>query len=151
MQWSTHSTPRMTRNNSDSILTSTCNWEDELKIAEIVSKQLKFPLHIVDFSSQYEDLIIKKMVNDYTCGKTPNPDVLCNRDIKFDLLLKKAQSFDHDYFATGHYARIKISKTKSTKKVHLLKGVDPLKDQSYFLSLLTQEKLKNILFPVGHL
>ena len=137
--------------NSNNILTGNCNWEEELKVAEIVARQLKFPLHIVDYSVEYEERIINNMFSEYKSGNTPNPDILCNRDIKFDLLLNKAREFDCDFFATGHYCRIEKINKNGKIISRLLKGVDPGKDQSYFLSLLTQEKLKNVLFPIGHL
>ena len=93
--------------NSNNILTGNCNWEDELKVAEIVARQLKFPLHIVDYSAEYEEKIINNMFSEYKLGNTPNPDILCNRDIKFDLLLNKAREFDCDFLQQAIIAVLK--------------------------------------------
>ena len=132
-------------------LTSGCSWEDDVTFAEMTAKKLDIPFHVVDLSDQYREKVIDYMFAEYEKGRTPNPDVLCNREIKFDMFLLKAQEFGAEYVATGHYCR-KETISKNGETYHrLLAGSDPNKDQSYFLCQLNQQQLAKSLFPVGHL
>lgn len=129
-----------------------CPWLDDSNDALIVAEKLGIPFQTVDLSGPYKERIVEYMFREYQQGRTPNPDVLCNREIKFDLFLKMALQLGADYVATGHYCqRDKV--TDSTGEVHyrLLAGADPNKDQSYFLCQLSQEQLSRALFPIGHL
>ncbi len=128
-----------------------CPWLDDSNDALLVAEKLGIPFQTVDLSEQYKERIVDYMFNEYEKGRTPNPDVLCNREIKFDVFLKIALSLGADYVATGHYCR-KETITKDGKEIHrLLAGKDPNKDQSYFLCQLSQEQLAKTLFPVGEL
>ncbi len=128
-----------------------CPWLDDSNDALLVAEKLGIPFQTVDLSEQYKERIVDYMFNEYEKGRTPNPDVLCNREIKFDVFLKIALSLGADYVATGHYCR-KETITKGGKEIHrLLAGKDPNKDQSYFLCQLSQEQLAKTLFPVGEL
>ncbi|MBQ4820231.1 tRNA 2-thiouridine(34) synthase MnmA [Aquimarina sp. MMG016] len=128
-----------------------CPWLDDSNDALLVAEKLGIPFQTVDLSEQYKERIVDYMFNEYEKGRTPNPDVLCNREIKFDVFLKIALSLGADYVATGHYCR-KETIAKDGKEVHrLLAGKDPNKDQSYFLCQLSQEQLSKTLFPVGEL
>ena len=130
-------------------LTSNCTWEDDLLFAEMVSKKLNILLHTVDLSDQYRKRVVEHMFSEYECGRTPNPDVLCNREIKFDLFIDEALKLGADYIATGHYCR-KETKEINGKTIHrLLAGADPNKDQSYFLCQLSQDQISKALFPIG--
>lgn len=132
-------------------LTSHCTWEDDALIAEMVAKKLEIPFHIVDLSKDYKKRVVDYMFAEYQAGRTPNPDVLCNREIKFDTFLEEALKFDADFVATGHYCR-KNETTVDGKIIHqLIAGKDPNKDQSYFLCQLNQKQLSKALFPIGHL
>ncbi|QCI22125.1 tRNA 2-thiouridine(34) synthase MnmA [Buchnera aphidicola] len=125
-----------------------CNSAQDLFDAESVCKQLNIYLHKINFSLEFWDNVFKHFLNEYKNGKTPNPDVLCNKEIKFNLFLKYSiTNLKADYIATGHYARIK----KMSGKHVLLKGVDLNKDQTYFLYTLNNSQLKKILFPIGSL
>jgi tRNA-uridine 2-sulfurtransferase len=132
-------------------ITSACTWEEDALIARMVANKLNIPFHIVDLSKEYKKRVVDYMFSEYQAGRTPNPDVLCNREIKFDTFLDEALKFDAGFVATGHYCR--KSKTKvQGKTVHrLLAGKDPNKDQSYFLCQLNQQQLSKALFPIGHL
>lgn len=132
-------------------LSGSCPWEEDLLIARLVARKLDIPLEVVDFSEPYRKHVIDYMFSEYEKGHTPNPDVLCNREIKFDLFIKEAISRGADYVATGHYCRKEESLTNSMVEYKLLQGADPNKDQSYFLCQLSQEQLKHVLFPIGHL
>ncbi len=132
-------------------LTSACTWEEDALIAEMVAKKVGIPFHIVDLSKAYKKRVVDYMFAEYQAGRTPNPDILCNREIKFDTFLKEALKFDAGYVATGHYCRKAEEKTGNHLVYRLLTGRDPNKDQSYFLCQLTQEQLSKALFPVGHL
>lgn len=132
-------------------LTGQCTWEDDALIAEMVAKKLNMPFHIVDLSKAYKQRVVDYMFNEYGKGRTPNPDVLCNREIKFDIFMDECIKFGADYVATGHYCRKSEFTHKKQTIYQLLAGTDPNKDQSYFLCQLNQDQLKKSLFPVGHL
>ncbi len=126
-------------------------WIKDVEDARHVAKQLGIPFHIFDFRKKYFGRVIQYMFDEYAKGRTPNPDILCNREIKFDLFLEEALKLGADFVATGHYAR-KDEIQKDGKTVYrLLAGKDPKKDQSYFLCQLTQKQLAKSLFPVGEL
>jgi len=128
-----------------------CPWLDDSNDAMMVAEKLGIPFQTVDLSEQYKERIVDYMFREYKMGRTPNPDVLCNREIKFDVFLKIAIDLGADYVATGHYCR-KASFEKDGKTLYsLLSGKDPDKDQSYFLCQLSQEQLAKTLFPVGEL
>jgi len=132
-------------------LSGSCPWEEDIIVAELVAKKLNIPFYWVDFTDQYRKKVVDYMFDEYKKGRTPNPDILCNREIKFDLFIDKARELGADYIATGHYCRHEIV-IKENYEVHrLLAGIDKNKDQSYFLCQLSQEQLKNVLFPVGGL
>lgn len=128
-----------------------CPWHDDEVFAELVAKKLDIAFRVVDLSEQYKARVVDYMFSEYEKGRTPNPDVLCNREIKFDVFLKEALKLGAEAVATGHYCR----KTERTENGHtiysLLAGSDPNKDQSYFLCQLSQKQLKYALFPIGHL
>ena len=126
-----------------------CPWYDDQLFAELVAKRLDIPFKFVDLSEEYRHRVVDYMFAEYEKGRTPNPDVLCNREIKFDVFLKEALKLSADYVATGHYCR-KTEETIDGRTVYrLLAGSDPNKDQSYFLCQLTQEQLRYALFPIG--
>lgn len=128
-----------------------CPWLDDSNDAMIVAQHLGIPFQGIDLSVEYKARIVDYMFDEYQRGRTPNPDVLCNREIKFDVFLTNALKLGADYVATGHYVR-KETFDKDGKTFHrLLSGMDPNKDQSYFLCQLTQEQLSRSLFPVGEL
>ena len=128
-----------------------CPWIDDSNDALQVAQKLGIPFQTIDLSEEYKTRIVDYMFDEYERGRTPNPDVLCNREIKFDTFLKAAMQLDADYVATGHYCR-KDSFEQNGKTVHrLLAGADANKDQSYFLCQLTQDQLAKALFPIGHL
>lgn len=132
-------------------ISNECPWLEDSNDALMVAQKLGIPFQTVDLSEQYKDRIVNYMFNEYENGRTPNPDVLCNREIKFDVFLKIALSLGADYVATGHYCR-KASIEKNGEEVfQLLAGVDGNKDQSYFLCQLSQEQLATALFPIGEL
>lgn len=136
----------------DSVTVSNeCPWLDDSNDAMIVAQHLGIPFQAIDLSQEYKERIVDYMFSEYQRGRTPNPDVLCNREIKFDIFLKAALKLGADYVATGHYAR-KAEFQKDGKTIYrLLSGKDPNKDQSYFLCQLTQEQLSKSLFPIGEL
>ena len=128
-----------------------CPWIDDSNDAMLVANKLGIPFQTVDLSKQYKERIVDYMFNEYEKGRTPNPDVLCNREIKFDVFMKIALELGADYVATGHYCRKGII-TKNGKDIfQLLSGKDNNKDQSYFLCQLSQEQLAKTLFPIGEL
>ncbi|MGC1243263.1 MAG: tRNA 2-thiouridine(34) synthase MnmA [Chryseosolibacter sp.] len=132
-------------------ISNECPWLDDSNDAMIVAQHLGIPFQAIDLSEEYKARIVDYMFAEYQAGRTPNPDVLCNREIKFDVFLKNALKLGADFVATGHYAR-KDEFQKDGKTVYrLLSGKDPNKDQSYFLCQLTQEQLSRSLFPVGEL
>ena len=129
-----------------------CPWLDDSNDAMLVADKLNIPFQVVDLSKDYKEKIIDYMFNEYSKGNTPNPDILCNREIKFDVFMDIALSLGADYVATGHYSRIKINNISGNKtKYELHSGRDQTKDQSYFLCQLNQEQLNKILFPIGDL
>ena len=125
-----------------------CSWKTERRDAMRVAAQLGIEFHTFDFEAEYRKLVYEYMINEYKAGRTPNPDVLCNKYMKFDLFMREADKLGCEFVATGHYARV----TRDADQVtHLLAGVDANKDQSYFLCQLTQPQLKRVLFPIGDL
>ncbi|ADF53241.1 tRNA methyl transferase [Zunongwangia profunda SM-A87] len=128
-----------------------CPWLEDSNDAMIVAEKLGIPFQTVDLSEQYKERIVDYMFNEYERGRTPNPDVLCNREIKFDVFMKIALSLGADYVATGHYCRKGEIEKNGEKIYQLLSGKDNNKDQSYFLCQLTQEQLSKTLFPIGEL
>ena len=128
-----------------------CPWLEDSNDAMIVAEKLGIPFQTVDLSEQYKERIVDYMFNEYERGRTPNPDVLCNREIKFDVFMKIALSLGADYVATGHYCRKGEIEKNGEKIYQLLSGKDNNKDQSYFLCQLTQEQLSKTLFPIGKL
>ncbi|MCB0446453.1 MAG: tRNA 2-thiouridine(34) synthase MnmA [Gelidibacter sp.] len=132
-------------------ISNECPWLDDSNDAMLVADKLGIPFQTVDLSEQYKERIVDYMFNEYQKGRTPNPDVLCNREIKFDVFMKIALDLGADFVATGHYCR-KGTIQKNGKEIYqLLKGVDENKDQSYFLCQLSQEQLSKSLFPIGEL
>ncbi len=132
-------------------ISNECPWLEDSNDAMLVAEKLGIPFQTVDLSEEYKEKIVDYMFREYQMGRTPNPDVLCNREIKFDVFMKIALNLGADYVATGHYCR-KGTIEKDGKKVYqLLSGKDPNKDQSYFLCQLSQEQLAKTLFPIGEL
>ena len=123
-----------------------CEWEEDKFVAELVARKIGIPFYFVDLSSEYRQRVVDYMFDEYAHGRTPNPDVLCNSEIKFDAFLQKARALGADMVATGHYCRKEQAPDGSWK---LLEGIDPGKDQSYFLCRLDQEQLSRALFPIG--
>lgn len=129
-------------------LSDDCPWIDDSNDALLVAESLGIPFQVIDLSIEYKERIVDYMFSEYKSGRTPNPDVLCNREIKFDVFLRAALELGADFVATGHYCQ----KTTTEDGVHhLLAGNDVNKDQSYFLCQLNQEQLSKSLFPIGHL
>ncbi|MEY4038926.1 MAG: hypothetical protein RIR67_1238, partial [Bacteroidota bacterium] len=132
-------------------ISNECPWLEDSNDALLVAEKLGIPFQTVDLSEQYKEKIVDYMFNEYEKGRTPNPDVLCNREIKFDVFMKIALSLDADYVATGHYCQ-KSEIEVDEKTIYQLKaGADNNKDQSYFLCQLSQEQLAKALFPIGNL
>lgn len=138
------------KNWSDSVdlWTGECQWRGERRDAIRVAAKLGIPLHTFDFEETYRARVIDRMFAEYADGITPNPDVLCNEEIKFGLFFEKAKELGFDYIATGHYARLREDEDGQT---YLLKGADENKDQTYFLHRVSQEALRQSVFPIGHL
>lgn len=131
-------------------LSGECPYEDDLLIAELVARKLDIEFHSVDLSERYRERVVDYMFSEYENGRTPNPDVLCNREIKFDAFLEAASLYGADKVATGHYCRSAVTEDAEGKPIYrLLAGSDSNKDQSYFLCQLSQEQLSKALFPVG--
>ncbi len=128
-----------------------CPWVEDSNDAMLVADKLGIPFQVIDMSAPYQERIVDYMFGEYERGRTPNPDVLCNREIKFDLFLKTALSLGADYVATGHYARKSSVEVDGQTVYQLLGGKDPNKDQSYFLCQLSQDQLSKALFPIGEL
>ncbi|WP_234408842.1 tRNA 2-thiouridine(34) synthase MnmA [Marinilabilia salmonicolor] len=133
------------------VLESDCPWLDDKFDAEAVARKLNIPFHFVDLSTEYRARVVDYMFSEYEKGRTPNPDVLCNREIKFDVFMDKAFELGADYVATGHYCRKETIKTESGEVHRLLAGSDGNKDQSYFLCQLSQKQLSKALFPIGEM
>ena len=132
-------------------ISNECPWLDDSNDAMLIAEKLEIPFQTVDLSKEYHSRIIDYMFSEYENGRTPNPDVLCNREIKFDIFLDIALNLGADYIATGHYCQVnKIN--KDNKEIYrLLAGADEKKDQSYFLCQLNQKQLSKAIFPIGHL
>ncbi len=127
-----------------------CEWEEDKYVAELVARKIGIPFYFVDLSKEYRRRVVDYMFDEYARGRTPNPDVLCNSEIKFDAFLEKARSLGADMVATGHYCRKEaVHAADGSVSWKLLEGIDPGKDQSYFLCRLDQEQLARALFPIG--
>lgn len=129
--------------NPDLNETNICPQEQDYNDALKVCQKLDIPLHRVDFVKEYWDYVFTYFLDELKRGRTPNPDIMCNKYIKFDMFAKEAKKLGADYIATGHYARLKDGK--------LLRGIDENKDQTYFLSQVSKDQLRNVLFPIGEL
>ena len=132
-------------------ISNECPWLEDSNDALLVAEKLGIPFQTVDLSEAYKEKIVDYMFNEYEKGRTPNPDVLCNREIKFDVFMKIALNLGADYVATGHYCRKGEIEVNGKKVYQLLSGADNNKDQSYFLCQLSQEQLAKSLFPIGEL
>jgi tRNA-uridine 2-sulfurtransferase len=128
-------------------LQADCPWEEDQRDAEAVCKVLGIPFRSYNFEKEYRERVVEYFFNEYKKGRTPNPDVMCNKEVKFDVFLERALSEGADMIATGHYAR--VHKSKTSGKFELLRGLDKNKDQSYFLYTLNQAQLSKTLFPIG--
>jgi len=138
-------------NDTTGLIQSGCHWEDDLMFAEMVAKKLKIPFHFVDLSEPYRKRVVDYMFAEYEKGRTPNPDVLCNREIKFDSFAEEAKKLGGDFVATGHYCSKESIIVNNTLIYRLLAGKDNNKDQSYFLCQVSQKQLAYALFPIGDL
>lgn len=139
-------------NDASVTLEDECPWIEDSNDALMVAQKLGIPYQVIDMSELYKERIVDYMFAEYAKGRTPNPDVLCNREVKFDVFLKTALSLGADKVATGHYARVNSTIDENGKEIfHLLAGKDNNKDQSYFLCQLSQEQLSKALFPIGEL
>ncbi|MCC5918952.1 MAG: tRNA 2-thiouridine(34) synthase MnmA [Cryomorphaceae bacterium] len=135
--------------NDESVtINNECPWIEDSNDALLVAEHLEIPFQVMDFSAEYKSRIVDYMFAEYKRGRTPNPDVLCNREIKFDAFLEMAMQLKADFVATGHYCR---KKTLPDGSHQLLAGLDANKDQSYFLCQVTQEQLSKALFPIGEM
>ena len=133
-------------------LSNECPWLEDSNDAMLVAEKIGIPFQTIDLSKEYKKRIVEYMFNEYSKGRTPNPDILCNREIKFDVFLKIALSLGAELVATGHYCQKDSFQTKSGEKIYqLIQGKDKNKDQSYFLCQLNQKQLEKIIFPIGHL
>ncbi|MFT5722935.1 MAG: tRNA-specific 2-thiouridylase [Bacteroidia bacterium] len=136
---------------TDVTISDDCPWEEDSKDALIVAEKLGIPFQTLDLSDSYKTRIVDYMFDEYEAGRTPNPDVLCNREIKFDVFLDAALQLGADYVATGHYCQKESVIVNGVETFRLLAGNDNRKDQSYFLCQVNQDQLKKALFPIGHL
>jgi tRNA-specific 2-thiouridylase len=129
-----------------------CPWIDDSNDAMMVAEHLGIPFQVIDFSAEYHERIVDYMFSEYEQGRTPNPDILCNREIKFDLFLDAALKLGAEAVATGHYCQKEETiMADGSIEYELVAGADPNKDQSYFLCQLTQHQLKHAIFPIGNL
>lgn len=129
-----------------------CEWEEDRYVAELVARKIGIPFYFVDLSETYRKRVVDYMFDEYAKGRTPNPDVLCNREIKFDAFLECALKLGADMVATGHYCRKETITGENGQQIfRILEGSDPNKDQSYFLCQLSQQQLSKAMFPIGHL
>lgn len=128
-----------------------CPWMEDSTDAMLVAQKLGIPFQSIDLSEDYRERIVDYMFSEYKAGRTPNPDILCNREIKFDIFLKAAQKLKADFVATGHYCQKGEIHQGEKTLYQLIAGADPGKDQSYFLCQLNQSQLSKALFPIGHL
>lgn len=135
---------------TEGTLSGDCPWHDDLVFAELVAKKLDIPFHKTDLSEPYRNRVVEYMFSEYRKGRTPNPDVLCNREIKFDLFIDEAMKLGADLVATGHYCRKEETTVNGGTVYRLLAGTDRNKDQSYFLCQLSQSRLAKAIFPLGH-
>lgn len=139
-------------NDASVTLEDECPWIEDSNDALMVAQKLGIPFQVIDMSELYKERIVDYMFDEYAKGRTPNPDILCNREVKFDVFLETALALGADKVATGHYARVSSSADAAGKQIyHLLAGKDVNKDQSYFLCQLNQKQLSKALFPVGEL
>ena len=138
-------------NDESVIIDDECPWIEDSNDALQVSEILEIPFQVIDFSKEYKEKIVDYMFSEYEKGRTPNPDILCNREIKFDLFLNKAMELGADFVATGHYCRKEEIIINGEKIQRLLSGKDKTKDQSYFLCQVSQYQLSKSLFPLGKL
>ena len=139
-------------NDASVTLEDECPWIEDSNDALMVAQKLGIPYQVIDMSELYKEKIVDYMFAEYEKGRTPNPDVLCNREVKFDVFMKTALSLGADKVATGHYARVESTFDENGKEIfHLLAGKDNNKDQSYFLCQLSQDQLSKALFPIGEL
>lgn len=144
---------------ADATLHGDCEWEEDRYVAELVARKIGIPFYFVDLSKEYKAKVVDYMFKEYEAGRTPNPDVLCNREIKFDAFWESARKMGADMVATGHYCRKVPLLDADGKQIvvdgiprsRILEGIDPNKDQSYFLCQLSQEQLSRALFPIGGL
>ncbi|UCG27510.1 MAG: tRNA 2-thiouridine(34) synthase MnmA [Bacteroidales bacterium] len=133
------------------VLKGDCPWDEDVVFAEMVAKKIGIPFHTVDLSMEYRERVVEYLFSEYEKGRTPNPDVLCNREIKFDLFVKEALKLGADYVATGHYCKKGEIKINGKIVYRLLSGKDKNKDQSYFLCQVSQDQLKMAQFPLGEM
>ena len=132
-------------------ISAECPWLEDSYDAMLVAEKLNIPFQVIDLSIEYKDKIVDYMFNEYEEGRTPNPDILCNREIKFDIFLNTALKLNADFIATGHYAQVESKELDGNKVYYLKSGKDKDKDQSYFLCQLNQFQLSKTLFPIGSL
>ena len=132
-------------------ISAECPWLEDSYDAMLVAEKLNIPFQVIDLSNEYKDKIVDYMFNEYEEGRTPNPDILCNREIKFDIFLNTALKLNADFIATGHYAQVETKELDGNKVYYLKSGIDKDKDQSYFLCQLNQFQLSKTLFPIGSL
>lgn len=125
-----------------------CTATEDYKDVAAVADQIGIPYYSVNFEKEYWDCVFEYFLAEYRAGRTPNPDVMCNKEIKFKAFLDYAMTLGADYVATGHYAQVERDEDGT---VHMLRGADNNKDQTYFLSQLSQEQLQKVMFPLGHL
>jgi tRNA-specific 2-thiouridylase len=139
-------------NDASVTLEDECPWIEDSNDALMVAQKLGIPYQVIDMSELYKEKIVDYMFDEYKKGRTPNPDVLCNREVKFDVFMKTALSLGAEKVATGHYAQVNSSFDENGNEIfHLLAGADNNKDQSYFLCQLNQDQLSKSLFPIGNL